>query len=73
MVITSGFAQKSIANVGVPTKSANNTADTNHDNPFNYVDRIFKPISKCTICSEYYCYMHANEHAHSMDNLEILK
>ena len=73
MVITSAFAQKSSTNVGVRTKSVNNTADTNHDNSCNYVDRIFKPISKCTLCSEYYCYVHANEHAHSMDNLEILK
>jgi hypothetical protein len=73
MVITSDLVQKSSTNVGVLTKSANNTDDTNHDKSCNYVDCIFKPISKCTLCSWYYCYVHANEHAHSMDNLEILK
>ncbi len=51
----------------------NNTNDRNHDAVCNTVDCIFKPISRCSICSKYYCYLHANKHTHSMDNFEILK
>jgi hypothetical protein len=50
-----------------------NTDVRNDDKPCNVVDCSSRPISRCTLCSEYYCYSHANEHNHSMDNLEILK
>lgn len=33
---------------------------------------IVKPISRCTLCSNYYCYEHVYEHPHAMENVEIL-
>ena len=50
-----------------------NTDIRNDDKSCNAVDCLSRPISRCTLCSEYFCYSHANGHAHSIDNLEILK
>ena len=72
MVITSD-ARKSNTAVTTRTKSINNTDARNHDTSCNNIGCIFKPISRCTICSEYCCYVHANKHTHAMDNFEILK
>lgn len=73
MVLTSDVLQKSKSKATTRTELVNNTGDKNHDNSCNAVDCLFKPISRCTICSEYYCYSHVNEHAHSLDSFEILK
>ena len=73
MVITSDVRRKSNTVVTTHAKLENNTNARNHDTSCNTVDCIFKPISRCTIYSEYYCYVHANKHPHSMDNFEILK
>ena len=32
-----------------------------------------KSISRCTKCSEYYCYTHVYGHIHSIEHFEILK
>ncbi|WP_144729493.1 hypothetical protein [Candidatus Nitrosocosmicus arcticus] len=73
MVITSDVLQKSKSKITTRTELENNTDSRNHDTSCNNVDCIFKPISRCTLCSEFYCYGHASQHAHSMDNFEILK
>ncbi|MGE0389027.1 MAG: hypothetical protein AB7P13_02725 [Candidatus Nitrosocosmicus sp.] len=31
-----------------------------------------KPISRCSVCSEYYCYDHTYGHIHTIENFEIL-
>ncbi len=73
MIITSDVHQKSNTAVTTHTELENNTDVRIKDTSCNNVDCIFKPISRCTICSGYYCYVHASQHTHSMDNFEILK
>ena len=73
MVITSDALQNYDINIPILTHSSNNTNIINHDHSCNAVDCLFNPISRCTVCLEYYCYLHVNGHAHSLDNFEILK
>lgn len=35
-------------------------------------DCVIKPISRCSKCSEYYCYDHSFGHFHTMEHFEIL-
>ena len=73
MAISSDALQK--YNIIIPrlTKSSNNPDTKIHNYSCNAVGCLSKPISRCTVCAEYYCYLHVNGHAHSMDNFEILK
>lgn len=73
MVITSDVHRKSNTYGTIGAELESNADGRNHDNYCNNVDCIFNPISRCTLCSEFYCYVHASQHAHSMDNFEILK
>lgn len=45
----------------------------NNDTTCSAIDCISRPISRCTICSEYFCYLHGHKHIHSLDNFEILR
>jgi len=73
MVITSDVHQKTNTYVNTNSALENEIHDRNSDTSCNSVDCIFKPISRCTICLKYCCYVHASQHTHSMDNFEILK
>ena len=73
MTRISHVGQKTNTSVTTHGEYTNKTEVRNHNNSCNAIDCIFKPISRCTVCSEYYCYAHANEHAHAIDNFEILK
>lgn len=55
------------------TESSDNNEVENHDYCCNAVGCFSKPISRCTLCTEYYCYLHVNGHVHPIDNFEILK
>ena len=66
-------SSKNKYSVTTHVKSIDNTEDKNYDKSCNAANCVLKPISRCTICSEYYCYGHTTGHDHAMDNFEILK
>lgn len=38
----------------------------------SFANCTIKPISRCSRCSECYCYNHAYGHIHNIENFEIL-
>jgi len=73
VVIAHGNIQKVEPNtrsLAVPSKDSK-VMTTNH--PCSATECISEAISKCTVCSEYYCYAHVYGHAHPVDNFEIIK
>ncbi len=73
MVIAGGNIQKSEPDnrTLAVSPSSNKVLANNH--PCSATSCIAEAISKCTLCSEYYCYKHVYVHAHPMDNFEIIK
>ena len=58
------------------TKTISIQKDVDKKNGNKYCDSVAclsNSICRCTICSEYLCYDHAQKHLHAMINFEIIK
>lgn len=73
MAISSDALKEYKTTFSTLTESSDNTQAQNHDYCCNAVGCLSKPILRCSVCTEYYCYLHVNGHIHSMNNFEVLK
>jgi hypothetical protein len=58
------------------TKTITISKDSDKNNNSRYCDYVAclsESVCRCTVCSEYICYDHAQTHPHGMINFEITK